>query len=139
MSRDSSKDHYACDLSPTAPLKHRIQDGNEPTNNHGDSKMLNKTTIALAAALILGTASAVMAGDSDENNKGGAVVPGSTVGVNPVDHPNNPAAQSPRQPMSPDKGIRTEGRGSAEGLREQKEGYRTDKDPQDPGPDDSKK
>jgi hypothetical protein len=95
----------------------------------------NATKIALAAALILGSASAVMAGDSGENNQGGAVVPGSTVGVNPADHRDNPAVQR-AAPQSQENGIRTEGRGSAEGLREQTE--RPLKDPQNPGPPDSK-
>ena len=49
--------------------------------------MLTKTKIALAAALILSTASAALAGDSGENNQGGFVIPGSVVGVNPVFHP----------------------------------------------------
>ena len=49
--------------------------------------MLTKTKIALAAALILGTASATLAGDSGENNQGGYVLPGSTDGVNPAYHP----------------------------------------------------
>ena len=48
--------------------------------------MLNKSKIALAAALILGTASAALAGDSGENNQGGFVVRGSTDGVNPAYH-----------------------------------------------------
>jgi hypothetical protein len=99
--------------------------------------MLNKTKIAIAAALILGTASAVLAADSGENNMGGAVMPGSTVGVNPADHRNNPAVQSPREQLAAEQGIRTEGRGSSEGLREQKEEPR--KDPQDPGPSDTRK
>lgn len=82
--------------------------------------MLTKTSIALAATLILGTASAVLAADSGENNPGGARMPGSTDGVNPVDHRNNPAVQqAPRQ----DTIIRTEGRGLTEqqSEREQKE------------------
>jgi hypothetical protein len=99
--------------------------------------MLNKTKIALAAALILGTASAVQAADSGENNQGGAVVPGSSVGVNPADHRDNPAVQTVKPPVATDNGIRTEGRGASESLREQKEEIR--KDPQDPGPSDSKK
>src|SRR5580704_15032007 len=41
--------------------------------------MLNKTKIALAAALVLGTASTALAG--------GYVLPGSTAGVNPAYHP----------------------------------------------------
>jgi len=49
--------------------------------------MLTKTTTALAAALILGTASAALASDSGENNQGGYVLPGSTDGVNPAYHP----------------------------------------------------
>jgi hypothetical protein len=49
--------------------------------------MLTKTTTALAAALILSTASAALAGDSGENNQGGYVLPGSTDGVNPAYHP----------------------------------------------------
>ena len=49
--------------------------------------MFTKTKIAFAAALILGTASAALAGDSGENNQGGFVMPGSTVGVNPAYHP----------------------------------------------------
>jgi hypothetical protein len=52
----------------------------------GDSKMANKTKIAVAAALILGTASVALAGDQGED-RGGFVLPGSTVGVNPVYHP----------------------------------------------------
>jgi hypothetical protein len=48
--------------------------------------MLTKTKVALAAALMLGTASAALASDSGEDH-GGFVVPGSTDGVNPVYHP----------------------------------------------------
>jgi hypothetical protein len=50
--------------------------------------MLNKTRIAVAAALILGTlgtASAALAGESDDS--GGSVMPGSLAGVNPAYHP----------------------------------------------------
>jgi hypothetical protein len=97
--------------------------------------MLNRTKIALAAALLLGSASAVLAADSGENNMGGSVMPGSSVGVNPADHRNNPAVQQ-KAPQSKENGIRTEGRGSAEGLREQSE--KPSKDPQDPGPPDSR-
>jgi hypothetical protein len=56
--------------------------------------MLTKTKIALAAALILGTASAALAGDSGSEPDGGYVVPGSMDGVNPAYHPGifaNPA------------------------------------------------
>ena len=49
--------------------------------------MWTKTKIAFAAAIILGTASAALAGDSGENNQGGFVIPGSMDGVNPVYHP----------------------------------------------------
>jgi hypothetical protein len=52
----------------------------------GDFKMLTKTKIALAAALIVGTASAALAGDKDDD-RGGFVMPGSMDGVNPVYHP----------------------------------------------------
>jgi uncharacterized membrane protein len=51
------------------------------------SKMLTKTKLVLAAALIAGTASAALANDSGENNMGGSVMPGSMAGVNPVYHP----------------------------------------------------
>jgi hypothetical protein len=54
--------------------------------------MLTKTKFALAAALILGTASAALAGQSDD--RGGFVMPGSLDGVNPAYHPGifgNPA------------------------------------------------
>jgi hypothetical protein len=54
--------------------------------HHGDTTMLNKSKIALAAALILGTASAALANDSGED-RGGFVLPGSMDGVNPVYHP----------------------------------------------------
>ena len=48
--------------------------------------MLTKTKIALAALLVLGTASAALA-DSDQADNGGYVVAGSLDGVNPADHP----------------------------------------------------
>jgi hypothetical protein len=108
------------------------------TNNHyGDSQMLNRTKIAVAAAIVLSTASAAMAADSGENDKGGAVMPGSSVGVNPADHRNNPAVQSMKPPLATDQGIRTEGRGSSDGLRERSEQPR--KDPENPGPSDTEK
>jgi hypothetical protein len=44
--------------------------------------MLTKIKIALATALIIGTASAALANDSGENNMGGFVMPGSLDGVN---------------------------------------------------------
>ena len=49
--------------------------------------MLTKTKLVLAAALMLGTASAALAADSGENDWGGSVMPGSMDGVNPVYHP----------------------------------------------------
>jgi hypothetical protein len=55
--------------------------------------MLTKTKIALAAALILGTASAALAGHSAGLSRE-FVMPGSLDGVNPADHPGifgNPA------------------------------------------------
>jgi hypothetical protein len=48
--------------------------------------MLTKTKVALAAALMLGTATAALAGDQTDQ-RGGYVLPGSTDGVNPVYHP----------------------------------------------------
>jgi hypothetical protein len=57
--------------------------------------MLTKTKIALAAALVIGTASAALAGPSvDRTAPGGHVMPGSLDGVNPAYHPGifgNPA------------------------------------------------
>ena len=47
--------------------------------------MFTNSKMALAAALILGTASAALANDSDET--GGFVLPGSMDGVNPAYHP----------------------------------------------------
>jgi hypothetical protein len=49
--------------------------------------MLTKTKIVLATALIIGTASAALAGDSSSEPSGGFVVPGSMDGVNPAYHP----------------------------------------------------
>ena len=49
-----------------------------------------KTLIAISAATalgILGAASTVWANDSSDEDRGGYVVPGSMVGVNPVYHP----------------------------------------------------
>jgi hypothetical protein len=56
--------------------------------------MLSKTKMALAAALILGTASAALAGTDNGAQSGGYVTPGSLDGVNPAYHPGifgNPA------------------------------------------------
>ena len=50
----------------------------------------NQVLIAASTALaigLLGGASVALANDSGENDMGGFVVPGSTVGVNPVYHP----------------------------------------------------
>jgi hypothetical protein len=49
--------------------------------------MSTRTKVVLAAALMLGTASVALAGDSGENSFGGSVMPGSMVGVNPAYHP----------------------------------------------------
>jgi hypothetical protein len=49
--------------------------------------MFTNTKVALAAALVLGTASLALANDSGENNLGGFEVPGSMAGVNPAYHP----------------------------------------------------
>jgi hypothetical protein len=57
-------------------------------------EMLTKIKIAFIAALILGTASATLAGQDDWEDRGGFVMPCSLVGVNPVFHPRifgNPA------------------------------------------------
>lgn len=47
--------------------------------------MLTKIKLVLAAVLVLGAASAALANDDDE--RGGAVMPGSMDGVNPAYHP----------------------------------------------------
>jgi hypothetical protein len=49
--------------------------------------MLAKTKIVFAAALVLGTASAALAGSENTEDRGGFVIPGSMDGVNPVLHP----------------------------------------------------
>jgi hypothetical protein len=52
--------------------------------------MSGRTSIAISAAIVLGivgAATAALANDSGENDRGGYVVPGSMVGVNPVYHP----------------------------------------------------
>jgi hypothetical protein len=49
-----------------------------------------RTLIAISAALalgVVGAATVAQANDSGENNRGGFVVPGSMVGVNPAYHP----------------------------------------------------
>jgi hypothetical protein len=48
--------------------------------------MVAKTKIAFVAALILGTASAALAGSENIEDRGGFLISGSTVGVNPVFH-----------------------------------------------------
>jgi hypothetical protein len=55
--------------------------------------MLTKTKALLAAAVVLGSASAALANDNEE--RGGYVLPGSMDGVNPVYHPEwfGPAAR----------------------------------------------
>jgi hypothetical protein len=56
--------------------------------------MLTKTKALLAAAVVLGSASAALANDND-GERGGYVLPGSMDGVNPVYHPDlfGPAAR----------------------------------------------
>jgi hypothetical protein len=49
--------------------------------------MLTPSRIAFAAVLILGTASAALAGSENTENRGGFVIPCSLDGVNPVYHP----------------------------------------------------
>jgi hypothetical protein len=50
--------------------------------------MFTNTKIALAAVLVLGTASVALAGGADNtDDRGGFVMPGSMVGVNPAYHP----------------------------------------------------
>jgi hypothetical protein len=49
--------------------------------------MLSKTKIVFVTALILGTASAALAGSENTEDRGGFVIPCSLVGVNPVYHP----------------------------------------------------
>jgi hypothetical protein len=70
--------------------------------------MFTNTKIALAAVLILGTASAALASDH-EDQSGGFVMPGSMDGVNPVYHPDifgNPAtAKAYGFAQSPNGGI----------------------------------
>jgi hypothetical protein len=57
-------------------------------NQTGDTHMLTKTKIELATALVIGTASGALAGQSvDRTAPGGHVMPGSMNGVNPVYHP----------------------------------------------------
>jgi hypothetical protein len=90
----------------------------DPTNqrNMEIAKMLNKTTIALAASLIISTASGIMAADSGENHQDKR---SDTFGVNPAEQRNDPAVQF-IQPISPNREIRTDGRGAGESLREEK-------------------
>jgi hypothetical protein len=83
-------------------------------NQQMEIRMLNKTTLAFAAVLILGTASGVMAADSGENHQDKR---SDTFGVNPVEPRHDPAVQLY---ISPDQGVRTEGRGSNESLRQEK-------------------
>jgi hypothetical protein len=49
--------------------------------------LIKITKIALAGALVVGAASAALAGDNSGEYSGGFVIPGSTDGVNPVYHP----------------------------------------------------
>src|SRR5882757_9886061 len=53
----------------------------------GDTTMFTKTKIALSVAMVLGAASAALAGSENTEDRGGYVISGSTDGVNPVYHP----------------------------------------------------
>jgi hypothetical protein len=75
-----------CDVR-AFPYLNTAPEKGEKEMTDGDSKMSNKTKIALAAALILGTASAALAGNDNDEEKGGYVLPGSRDGVNPALHP----------------------------------------------------
>jgi hypothetical protein len=59
------------------------------TTQYGALKMLTKTKLVLAAALVLGAGSLAQASNENDggNNTGGYVLPGNTDGVNPVYHP----------------------------------------------------
>ena len=48
--------------------------------------LIKLTKLALAGALVVGAASAALAGDNSGEYSGGFVIPGSTDGVNPVYH-----------------------------------------------------
>ena len=48
--------------------------------------MFTKTKIALSVAMVLGAASAALAGSENTEDRGGFVIAGSTDGVNPVYH-----------------------------------------------------
>jgi len=49
--------------------------------------MLTRIKMAVATALVLGTASVALAGSEDTEDRGGFVIPVGMVGVNPVYHP----------------------------------------------------
>ena len=49
--------------------------------------LIKLTKLALAGALVVGAASAAVAGDNSGEYSGGFVIPGSMDGVNPVYHP----------------------------------------------------
>jgi hypothetical protein len=64
--------------------------GSASTREQEISMSRTKTLTAISAAIalgIVGAASVAQANDSGENNMGGYVIPGSTVGVNPAYHP----------------------------------------------------
>jgi hypothetical protein len=73
-----------CDIA--SPQYFRAANGGAKKRQMEISKMVTKTKAILAAALILGTASAALAGDQTDE-RGGYVLPGSTDGVNPAYHP----------------------------------------------------
>jgi hypothetical protein len=95
-------------------IKVRIRDA--PIFVHGASKKegfakLTKTTIALTAALILGTASAAMAASDASEQKGGYREQGpggfAQQGINDVFHPNSAAACRKAYPKSYDPSTMT--------------------------------
>jgi hypothetical protein len=76
-----------CALRDCGP---QISHGSEETSLEkqiGDFPMLTKITAAVAASLIVGSASLALASDNNSGDySGGFVVPGSTDGVNPAYH-----------------------------------------------------
>lgn len=49
--------------------------------------LIKMTKMALVASLVVGAASAALAGDNSGEHSGGFVIPGNMAGVNPVYHP----------------------------------------------------
>jgi hypothetical protein len=98
----------------------------------GDTTMLKRGKTALIVAItlgVLGATSAAMAGAKDDDNGGGVggfVIPGSTVGVNPVYHPdlfdNSTAAFAQAQTsQTKQKDAKQAKKGSAPATKETEE------------------